>query len=109
MSQPSGFRRDQIGAYIEKDPDARLDYTVDWSDWLLTNDDIATSTWTVSTIAGDASPLDNYSNLVTQGKTTVYLQNGTPGKNYTVTVRITTTAGLRDERNFRVFVKNRTL
>lgn len=109
MSQPTGFRRDNIGAYIEKDPDARLDYTIDWTDWLLNNDAIASVTWTISTITGDTSPLANYDTLTVQGLATVYLEDGTPGKNYTVAARITTDSGLTDERSFRVFVKNRSL
>ena len=112
MTSISGYKTDRIGAYIEKDPDARLDYTVDWADWVVGNMTIANAHWTVSTIASDPRPLAEFSaNVLTAGdhRCTVYLANGSVGNIYTITNRITTTDGLVDERFFRIIVKERSL
>lgn len=104
----TGFNTDRVGAYINKDPQSTLDYNIDWSDWMTTGDEINTSTWTISTITGDSSPLSTTSNSFSAAldQTTIYLTAGSDGSNYTVTNTITTTDGLTDERYFRVFVKN---
>lgn len=112
MTSISGYKTDRIGAYIEKDPDARLDYTVDWSDWVVGSQTITNSHWTISTIASDPSPLVEFkSNVLTAGdhRCTVYLANGSVGNTYTVTNRITDADGIRDERYFRIIVKQRSL
>ena len=112
MTTISGYKTDRIGAYIEKDPDARLDYTVDWADWIVGGDQIASAHWTVSTIASDPLPLSQFqSNVLTavDHRCTVYLANGSVGNTYTITNRITTTQGIRDERFFRIIVKQRSL
>ena len=112
MTQTTGFKTDNQGAYIEKDPQAELDYTIDWTDWLVPNDEISTSTWEFQTITGDSSPLTQYDtsyiNTVSD-RTTVYVAGGTAGRSYRVTNTITTTAGLTDQRYFRIFVRDRTL
>lgn len=72
-----------------KDPDATLDYAIDWSDW-LDGDTIADSSWTASdgiTIADDPAPSH------TTTVATVWLSGGTLGGMYDVTNRITTAAG----------------
>lgn len=109
MTQLTGFTRDRDGAFIVKDPDSYLDYSVDWSDWLDDSDDIATSTWTIETITGDTAPLTTDANSKANGITTIWLDGGTAGNNYRVTNTITTDNGLTDERYFRIFVKNRTV
>ena len=57
MTTQTGFRQDNLGSYIDKDPGAVLTYQIDWSDWMPTNDTIANSVMAVSTIAGDPTPL----------------------------------------------------
>jgi hypothetical protein len=103
----NGFRKDRDGAYIVKDPQSILDYSVDWSDWLVGADAIDTSVWTVSTFTGDTAPLEEESASDASGIATVILSGGTAGKIYTVTNNITTTSGLVDERYFRIVVKNK--
>jgi hypothetical protein len=109
MTQLTGFRRDRTGSYIEKDPQSYLDYSMDWSDWMPTGDQISTSSWTIETISGDAAPLttDQNTKNVSTSITTVWLAAGTAGNNYEVTNTIVTDNGLTEERYFRVFVKNR--
>ena len=83
-----------------KDPDAVLDYAVDWSRWLA-GDEIATSDWTVP------SGLTHVSDSKTTTKATVWLSGGTVGQSYTVTNRITTTGGRTEERSFTIRVEER--
>lgn len=112
MTTITGYLRDRTGAYIEKDPQARLDYTIDWSDWLVGSATITNSHWTVSTIASDPLPMAEFkSNVLDAGTAlcTVYLANGSIGNTYTITNRITTTDNLVEERFFRIVVKDRTL
>ena len=77
---------------FEKDPDAILDYTVDWSRWLET-DTILASQWTVPTGLTEGSATH------TPTSATVWLSGGTAGQAYTVTNRITTHGGRTDERS----------
>ena len=106
MATLTGYKKDQVGYYIEKDPDAVLDYAIDWTTW-LDDDTIATSTWTIETISGDASPLAKESALNTNYVATVILQGGTVGNIYNIKNTITTGNGYTDVRNFRVKVQNR--
>ena len=112
MTTISGYKTDRVGAYIEKDPDAKLDYTIDWSNWIVGGDTIANSHWIVSTIDSDPNPMSEWtSNVLTavDSRTTVYLQGGSVGNVYTITNRITTGNQLVEDRFFRIFVKQRTL
>ena len=77
-----------------KDPQAVLDYTIDWTKWLdEVSDTIATSTWTVPT------GLTKVTESNTSKLATVWLSGGTVGTNYTVTNRITTAGGRTDDRS----------
>ena len=69
-----------------KDPNARLDYQIDWSSWLGV-DTISVSTWIVE--AGITQ--ETVSNTTTTA--TIWLSGGTVGTTYRVTNRITTAAG----------------
>ncbi len=79
-----------------KDPDAALDYGVDWSAWLGT-DTIASAVWTLP--AGLTQPRPS---SVAGGIATVWLAGGTSGVTYTVTCRVTTAAGRIDDRSHRI-------
>jgi hypothetical protein len=83
-----------------KDPDAILDYAVDWSRWLA-GDTIAASLWIVP--AGLAKVTE--SNSAT--KAIVWLSGGTAGQSYTVTNRITTAGGRTEDRSFTIRVEDR--
>ena len=90
--------------YLEtliKDPNAKKDYTIDWSDWLV-GDTIQDSAWTVATgLTQSGSPAPTFANTTT----TIWLEGGTAGQNYDVLNRITTAAGRIDDRTFRVLVR----
>ena len=85
-----------------KDPEAVLDYTIDWTKWLdEVGDTIATSTWIVP------SGLTKVTETNTSKNATVWLSGGTDGTNYTVTNRITTAAGRTDDRSISIRVRER--
>jgi len=85
-----------------KDPQAVLDYTIDWTKWLdEAGDAIATSTWIVPT------GLTKVTETNTTKLATVWLSGGTVGTNYTVTNRITTAAGRTDDRSITIRVQER--
>ena len=84
-----------------KDPNAVLDYAVDWSKWLA-GDQISDSSWSVS---DPALEISDQANTATQA--TVWLSGGAVGTSYTVTNKITTQAGRIDERSFIVQVQDR--
>jgi uncharacterized protein YndB with AHSA1/START domain len=110
MSTITGYKKDTVGAYIDKDPGARLVYSMDWSDWLPTGDTLSTATYVISTITGDAAPIVKHSQGI-EGSTVSYveLSGGTAKEIYTVTATITTTDGNTDKRRFRLKVNDRFL
>jgi hypothetical protein len=84
----------------DKDPDATLDYGVDWSKFLATvGDTIANSIWIVPD--GITKSLDTFNDTIT----TIWLEGGTPGMSYTLTNRITTAAGRVDDKSVKIKVK----
>lgn len=111
MTTQTGFKQDNQGSYIEKDPAAVLVYSIDWSDWMEAGDAIANSTMTVSTVSGDPAPLDVKSSGFQAQANVAYaeLQAGSAGNIYTVTNTITTEDGATDARRFKVRVQNRFL
>lgn len=109
MPSTTGYKTDQVGAYIVKDPASVLDYTLDWTDWLKTGDTVTGNTVTVETISGDSSPLALDSSSFTTTTTTAYLSGGTAGNIYNISYTITTDDGLTDSRNFRIKVLERQL
>lgn len=84
-----------------KDPNAVLDYAIDWSKWLA-GDQIQASVWSVSDPALEAASETN-----TAAQATVWLSGGAVGQSYTVTNRITTAGGRADERSFVIQVQDR--
>jgi hypothetical protein len=108
MSYLTGFRTDRQGSFIVKDPQATLDYSIDWSEWIANNDNIDSSEWFISEIDDDADPLIEVSNFNTSLIATIIVSGGTAGNIYTLTNRITTDNELVDERFFRIVVKEKT-
>jgi hypothetical protein len=89
-----------------KDPDAVLDYSIDWgAEYLGTGDLLATSDWSVApdepggvTIVGsdfDAST------------STVKAAGGSPGKIYRLVNQVTTESGRTDDRSIVLRVEKR--
>jgi hypothetical protein len=107
MPNLTGFKEDRVGVYIEKDPYAILDYTLDFTNWLPSGDTIASITVTAETISGDSTPLAIDSSTNTTTLVTANISAGTAGNIYNVEYKIITTNGLRDSRNFRIKVVER--
>lgn len=83
-----------------KDPQAVLDYEVDWSAW-LGEDTISASTWT----APDGITIDSDSFTATTA--TVWLSGGEIGQSYDATNEIVTDGGRTDDRTIRIKVKQK--
>lgn len=87
---------------ILKDPDAELDYSVDWNeDGWLGADVILTSVWLVP------SELTLQAESNTDTVATAILTGGIAGRDHVVTNRVTKTGGLGDDRSFIVRMKER--
>jgi hypothetical protein len=89
---------------IVKDPDARLDYTVDWATWLTASDSdtLASVDFTVTPVG-----LTVDTSTFTTTDATVWLTGGTVGVIYTVNCRVTTAAGRIEDSSFRVRVREK--
>lgn len=72
------------------DPDAVLDFTIDWSDWLTSPEVISTSTWTVDPTGelvigtGDFAPTND------DDSATVWINSQVAGHRYELTNKIVT-------------------
>lgn len=100
----SGYQQTTQGLQIEKDTEAQLVYTFEWSDYLPTGDSLSTVSYTITARANDPDPLAIVSQGIQGTKTYVELSNGQEGKSYVVTAQITTNDGIIDRRFFRVKV-----
>lgn len=85
-----------------KDPQAELDYSVDWSTW-LGDDTIAASEWTIAGIDASLDHESTFSDTVA----TCWLVGGAAGIRGQATNRITTAAGRTDERTISLMVVER--
>lgn len=104
----TGFQQDATGSWIAKDPNAQLVYTLDWSEWLSTGDQITAVSYAIQARANDPAPLIKVTEGISGGnKTYVELSGGQVGKIYTVTATVTCQSTDIDRRSFRVKVENR--
>lgn len=97
-----------------KDPEAVINWIIDWSDW-LDGDTISTSTWSISasespiTLTVDSSSIQADTtvspNLSSQWAA-VTVSSGTAGITYTLTNHIVTASGFEDDRSIGVKVWN---
>ena len=105
----SGFEQTSYGLNIDKDVEAQLTYTFDWSSWLETSDTIATVEYTVAARRNDPTPVAIESSGIADSNTDTYveLSGGQVDKTYIVTAKVTTAQGIVDRRSFRLNVVNR--
>lgn len=90
-----------MSTIYQKDPLAKLSYTIDWADWLA-GDTIAASEW----IVPDGVTLEDESHNTTSA--TVLLSGGDDGCDYCLVNKITTTTqGLIDLRGFTLQVRSK--
>jgi hypothetical protein len=87
---------------LKKDPDAILDYTVDWGPYLTALGDVITSvTWVLS------SGLTEVSQQNTSTTATAFVSGGVLGDTETLTCRIVTAGGRTDDRTIPIKIVNR--
>ncbi len=105
----SGFITTSQGVEIDKDTNAQLTYTLDWSNWLDGSDTINTATFEVAARRNDPTPITVESSGIESGnqKTYVELAGGQEDKTYIVHCEVVTDNGLTDRRHFRVKVVDR--
>ena len=77
-----------------KDPDAKLTYGFDWSDWLALDETISASSWIVP------SGLSQSGTEMNATSTAIVLSGGSVETSYIVTNRIVTASGLQEDRSF---------
>lgn len=109
MATLTGFKTDRVGTYIEKDPYAVLDYSLDWTNWMPAGETINTVTVTAETITGDSAPLAIDSTTNTDYVVTAFISGGTAGNIYNIEYKIVTDNSKQDSRNFRIKVVERQL
>ncbi|MCU0948345.1 MAG: hypothetical protein MUF47_08860 [Porphyrobacter sp.] len=86
-----------------KDPDAALDYQMNWAAWLAEGETI-----TVKEINATEGLTVSLARIMAGGKTVAWrLSGGVADTDAFVTIRITTSAGQRDDRTIRVPVRQR--
>jgi hypothetical protein len=82
-----------------KDPDARLDYVINWTTW-LEGDTLNAVSWVVPT--GITEGVGTYASTFDGQTSTIWLSGGTLHSKYDITCRITTSLGRIDDYTFTV-------
>lgn len=98
MASTTGFEQDNTGAFIRKDPESVMDYTIDYTNFLATGDHIDTFTFT----ATSGITIDSSSKSSNEKAVTVILSGGTAGTTYTIKSTIVTDNGITAVKRFRV-------
>lgn len=86
-----------------KDPEAILDYQMDWTDWLLAGETIIAE----AVVPSDPALLISGVTLAGTGAVQWRTAGGVAGRDYLVTVSITTSTGQIDQRTVRIPVRER--
>ena len=86
-----------------KDPQSKLDYSVDWSDWLASGEEIATSTW--QSLDGLVIETSGFTGTFA----VVWVSGGTAGTTYRLTNTMTTnnSPARIDQRTITIKVQER--
>lgn len=85
-----------------KDPQAILDYSIDWGPW-LDGDTLNTSNWVVESPLSIVSGSEAFDDTTTR----LFISGGTVGQNYIAVNTITTAGGRTDERTLELRIRNR--
>lgn len=93
-----------------KDPDAVLDYHLDWSGWLPAGDAVSNSSWFVtdSNLSNDLtanSALKIDRQTLSNNISTVWLSGGMANTTYYLVNRITTVEGRTNDRHIQILMK----
>lgn len=84
-----------------QDPNAILDYTLDWSKLLVTGDVLVHASFIPD--PGLSVLSENFTDTLA----TVWLLNGLVGQLYNVICHITTAGGRQDDRTFQIVIKEK--
>ncbi len=120
MADLTGYQKDNKGIFIIKDPDASIEYALDFTEYLNNGDTIvddssaSSPVVTIGTISGDSAPLTHPNGhgtdvQATTTKVTFRVSGGTAGNVYPIEVKIATSAGDIDSRHFRIICKDKGL
>jgi hypothetical protein len=90
-----------VSIYIH-DPDAVLDYAVDWTEWLATGDSI-----TSHSVAVESGNVVKDSDSLAGTIVRAWISGGTNGTDATVRYRVTTAQGRTDDRTIYLKVRSR--
>lgn len=88
-----------------KDPDAVLDYAVDWAAEYLDGDALAASEWTVS--PDEAGGVSVVGNRIEPGLAIVQVGGGAAGRIYRLTNHVVLVSGREDSRSIMLRVEKR--
>lgn len=105
MTRVTSYKYDETGPYIEKDPDAVLDYPIDLTDWLGA-DTLDTTPVTGTRVEVSANGVLD-STVINDPIVTAWVSGGDVGDVITVTFKIVTTSGRNDDRSIRLIVGER--
>lgn len=84
-----------------QDPQDRLDYEVDWADWLPTGDTVIASAW-----ASSDPVLVLEDDAFTTTSAVVFVSGGTLGQSYLVTNHIETGQGREKDQTLKIKIKS---
>lgn len=84
------------------DPQANLDYPIDWADWIQAGDSIAESTWSAS-----PTGLTIGTTGIAGTVTSAWVSGGVAGTTYTLTNHIVLTSGREDDRSIELICVDR--
>ena len=91
-------------SFYLKDPEARLDYAIDWTLY-FDGQTIAASLWGVAPVEAGGLAIDEAS--FTTGRTAARLSGGVAGHSYSVSNLVTLSDGSRDTRSIILRVEER--
>ncbi len=95
-----------MAAKFVKDPDSLLDFKVDWGDWLDDDAIVSAIAFTDAVASAQTSGLRIATTLISASASVVtWLSGGVMSAEYTVTTRIWTSAGRRNDESFTVVIE----
>jgi len=93
-------------AKFVKDPNALLDYKIDWNDWLGDDQIVSAIAFTDALASAQTSGLRIATTTVSaSAAVVVWLSAGVLDTEYTITSRIWTSAGRRNDESFTVVIE----
>ncbi len=93
-----------LGRYT-KQPSEVSDYDIDFTDWLRSDETLASATATVACLTSTDASLSMEGETLTAKIVRVRLSGGLAGEDYKVTVQTTSSSGRLDESEFKVKVR----